>query len=104
MVQTFISLSLAIFAKEWHHYANESQFAKRQQAHPNNRARTGEGVDGQMRHGERPNKSPNYGKMLQAEGNRQQATGNRQQATGNRQQATGNRQHILNAMTFMSTI
>jgi len=43
-----------------------------------------------MRHGERPNKSPGYGKMFQAEGNRQQATGNRQQATGNRQQATGN--------------
>jgi hypothetical protein len=62
--------------------------APRQQAHPNNRARTGEGGDGQMGHGERPNKSPNYGKMLQATGNRQQATGNRQQATGNRQQAT----------------
>jgi hypothetical protein len=29
-----------------------------------------------MRHGERPNKSPIYGKMLQSDGNRQPATGN----------------------------
>jgi hypothetical protein len=56
-------------------------------AHRNNRALNVEGVDGQMRKGGRPNKSPSYGKSLQAVGNRQQATGNRQQATGNRQQA-----------------
>jgi hypothetical protein len=43
------------------------------QAHPNNCTRNIERVDGQMRHGERPNKIPIYEKMLQAEGNRQQA-------------------------------
>ncbi|WP_461255569.1 hypothetical protein [Treponema sp. R80B11-R83G3] len=54
-----------------------------------------------MRHGERPNKSPSYGKSLQVEGNRQQATGNRQQATGNRQQATGN---YINYVKIVSSI
>ncbi|MDR0495397.1 MAG: LysR family transcriptional regulator [Treponema sp.] len=36
--------------------------------HPSKRARNVEGVNGQMRRGERPNKSPMYRKKLQAEG------------------------------------
>ena len=55
----------------------------RQQAHPHKCTRTGERVDGQMRHGERPDKGPAYNNSRRADGNRQQATGNRQQATGN---------------------
>jgi hypothetical protein len=43
----------------------------KRQAHPNNHARTGEGVHGQMRHGERTNKIPTYEKKLQSESDKQ---------------------------------
>jgi len=51
----------------------------RQQAHPNNCARTGEGVHGQMRHGERTNKIPTYEKSFSPK-----ATGNYNHSLNNR--------------------